>query len=104
MAGSILGDLATGSTTDTQNPANSSSQDNYHKICDQREPPGLSKCESAKFRLNRAQQCFAARESYTQKNFNGTYDTGHAQQMQQLLNAINNAQKDVDRFCGKSCH
>ena len=62
--------------------------DNYHQICDQREPPGLDKCSSAKFRLNRAQACLAAREAFAQGHHGGTYDAGHAQQMAELRNAI----------------
>jgi RHS repeat-associated protein len=76
-----------------------SRNDDYHSICDQREPPGLDKCQSAKFRLQRAQQCYAARESYANKYFGGKYDAGHAKQMQDLQKAIKNAEKDVKKNC-----
>ncbi|MES2740070.1 MAG: hypothetical protein V4754_03860 [Pseudomonadota bacterium] len=93
------GDDSRGRGRESTADARSRNRGGYHDICDQREPPGLTKCNSAKFRLNRAQQCFAARKDHADRKYGGNYDRGHQQQMDQLVKAIENAEKDVEIFC-----
>jgi hypothetical protein len=72
---------------------------NYKDICKQQTPPGLDKCDEAKWKKNKAQQCYDARDQYTNKWFNGIYHPGHAQQMSQLIREIQKADKDIQRYC-----
>lgn len=72
---------------------------NYKDICNQPPPPGLDKCKLAKWRKNKAEQCYNARDNFTNKWHDGTSDAGHAAQMQQLSKAIQNAERDIKRYC-----
>ncbi|MEB0259886.1 RHS repeat-associated core domain-containing protein, partial [Undibacterium sp. 5I1] len=72
---------------------------NYKDICNQPTPPGLDKCEEAKWKKNKAQQCMGARDNYTNKWFGGKNDSGHAQQTTELQKSIQNLDRDIQRYC-----
>lgn len=68
-------------------------RNDYHRICDEPPPPGLSRCALLRWKLNKARQCKAARENFTQQWHSGAYDSGHAMRMQQLDNEIRNLEQ-----------
>lgn len=70
----------------------------YKNICNQPQPPGLDKCEAAKWRLNKAKQCKQLRQQWDDKWMPGR----HSQAIQEMENAIRNAEADIQKYC-KGC-
>ncbi|MHA6924806.1 RHS repeat-associated core domain-containing protein [Ralstonia pseudosolanacearum] len=99
-AGAVAAAVSTsGDTSLTPDQERARDYAGYKDICKQPTPPGLDKCEEAKWKKNKLQQCYSARDQYTKKWFGGAYDAGHAQQMSELLKAIKNADRDINRHC-----
>jgi RHS repeat-associated protein len=71
----------------------------YKNICDEPPPPNLDPCELAKWKLNKAQRCKAAREENTNRWWDGKDNRHNPQLHQDLENAIRNAQREVERLC-----
>jgi len=74
-----------------------------HRTCDQKAPPGINPCDKAKFALNRALACKAARQAHTNRWFGGVFDQVHQDHMDQLEREIENARKKVDNACKQPC-
>lgn len=75
----------------------------YKRICNEPEPPNLDPCERAKWRLNKAKMCMAARQENTNRWWGGI-DTKHNPQLHlDLQKSLENAQADVDRLCNSEC-
>jgi RHS repeat-associated protein len=75
----------------------------YKRICDEPQPPNLDPCELAKWRLNKAQSCKAARDENTKRWWGGE-DKRHSTQLaKDLENAIKDAEKAVKRECKCPC-
>ncbi|GGC83390.1 hypothetical protein GCM10011396_33500 [Undibacterium terreum] len=75
----------------------------YHKRCDEPEPPGLSNCEKWKWRRDRAKQCIADRDQYSKKWYPGSEEPGHVNVISNLRQAIENLNDKISRFCSKEC-
>jgi hypothetical protein len=78
-------------------------QAEVHRICDEPPPPNLSPCDRAKWELNKARACKAARQAMTNRWFKGVFDAPHAAHMQQLDNQIANAIRVVNNACKQEC-
>jgi hypothetical protein len=107
LGGAMIAD----SLSDAQSQANPSDKDlqqaiekeanrrEYKNICSEPPPPGLDPCERARWELNKAQSCKAARNANTNKWWDGVDDVHSSQLAQDLDRAIQNAQNAVDRLC-----
>ena len=71
----------------------------YKNICNEPPPPGLSGCELAKWKLNRAKRCKAAREENTRRWWGGEDNRHDPQLHADNDRAIEKAQALVDRLC-----
>lgn len=71
----------------------------YHQICDEPPPPDLDPCEKAKWNLNKAKIFKQAREDFSKKWYNGDYDSGHQQQMNQIDRRIQNLKDFIAAKC-----
>jgi hypothetical protein len=72
----------------------------YKRICSEKAPNGLNDpCERAKWELNKALRCKAARQAFTDKWYQGV-DAAHDPQLyNDINNQIANAQNAVKRWC-----
>lgn len=71
-AGGLLGAVVTpGDTPLTPAQEKARDYESYKKICNQPTPPGLDKCEAAKWSKNKLQQCYSARDQYTKNGLVG---------------------------------
>jgi len=105
------GAMIANSLSDAQSQANPSDKElqqaiekeanrrEYKNICSEPPPPGLNPCERARWELNKAQSCKAARNANTNKWWGGVDDVHSSQLTQDLDRAIQNAQRAVDRLC-----
>jgi hypothetical protein len=71
----------------------------YKNICNQKPPSGLDPCERAKWELNKARSCKAAREENNRKWWKGKDDKHNPQLYEDMDNQIRNAEKAVERLC-----
>ncbi|HEV2327698.1 MAG TPA: RHS repeat-associated core domain-containing protein [Verrucomicrobiae bacterium] len=71
----------------------------YKNRCKETPPPGLSLCDLWKWKLQKAKDCKKLRHDFANKYYNGNYDKGHNDQMQQLENEINDLERKIARYC-----
>jgi RHS repeat-associated protein len=72
----------------------------YHKICDERPPPRMDRCEEAMWRLNKLQRCKSSRLDWDKSWGPGR---GHSDQIERVERAIQNAIRDTQRYCLTAC-
>lgn len=90
----------TGSDTELQQTiAQEANRREYKNICGEQDPSNLSKCELAKWRLNKAINCKAAREENTRRWWDGK-DTKHNPA---LHSDLNNQLDKAIRLVNKEC-
>lgn len=92
----IVGNIAENLQETIERLAN---REEYKRICSEPPPPGLSGCELAKWKLNKAKRCKQARDENT-KRWWGGQDNRHNPQLEyDLLKAIKDAEALVERLC-----
>jgi len=72
--------------------------DAYHDRCDEPPPKGLTPCELAKWKLQKAKDCKQLRTDFANKYYNGTFDK-HEQVMKDLDKQISNLEKWINKYC-----
>ena len=70
----------------------------YKRRCTETPPPGLDPCELAKWKLQQRKDCYLMRFAFGQKWFNDGFQ-GKVEEMQNLLQAIKNAEEEVKKNC-----
>ena len=78
-------------------------REDYHNTCEQPPPPNLTGCALWLWQLNQAKQCINKRDKFTDKWYNGSYDSGHAKQMDQWSQRIKNLEDKIRRLCKNVC-
>jgi hypothetical protein len=72
----------------------------YHKRCDEKPPPGLDKCELARWLAQRARDCIKLRKDYMDR-WGDTYQ-GHYDQIRQRQKELERWERLVrENCCGK---
>jgi hypothetical protein len=71
----------------------------YHRICDAPPPPGLSKCDLLKWKLNQRKQCKTARQQFADKWYGGTMDSGHSDYMDNLDRSMAKLEEELGKCC-----
>jgi RHS repeat-associated protein len=71
----------------------------YHEECDKPPPPTDNPCDKKKWQLQQARLCRQLRQDYTNKYFDGKYDSGHQQYMDNLDKRIDRLEDWIRRFC-----
>lgn len=84
-----------GMLTPTQEAQKDAEYLQYKKRCNEQTPPGLDKCQAARFRLERNKECKALREAWDKK----WMPERHANDVIELDRAIRNAEEDVNKYC-----
>jgi hypothetical protein len=79
----------------------SQARDEYHRVCDEPPPPGLTGCDLLKWKLAKAERCRMLRQQYTNQYYGGSTDPGHQQQFNQIDQAIENLKKKIEQQCCK---
>jgi hypothetical protein len=76
-------------------PSPGADNDYYHKVCDQSPPPGMSACDTARWKLGRQRQCLKLRKKW--KDDYGPRD--HDRQIPQVELSIKNLEDLVRKLC-----
>lgn len=74
----------------------------YKKRCNEPPPTGLTPCELAKWKLDKAKDCKNLRQDFADKYYNGNHDDGHQRQIDDLNRTINRLQDWIDKNCDKA--
>ncbi|QGM98390.1 RHS repeat domain-containing protein [Methylocystis parvus] len=72
---------------------------NYHRICDRREPPGLSPCASARWRYRQALVCYQRRVEWEERWGDAKTRAIHEPALEQVKQRMKNAADDIKRYC-----
>jgi RHS repeat-associated protein len=75
--------------------------DRYHKRCDEPPPTGLTPCELAKWKLQKALDCKKLRDDFADKYYNGAFNKGHQKTMDDLNKTIEYWKAWIDKYCNK---
>jgi RHS repeat-associated protein len=67
----------------------------YHRVCDQPPPPGLDRCDLARWKLGRAKACVTLRKDWRDKYGPNPHDN----QIQQREREIQNLEREVQQHC-----